>query len=272
MMRFLSLFARLFVMLPVAVVAFRSPSLDSGHQTALAQGGPVSFVVDNLDGSQFVYVVFHALDRGGFCQPPDGSVSLHPVIGLPIDFTIESGDGVIIESSDGLAAYGRNANDVKTFSTATNAASASPIRSFPPLVDGVTDECQAWVRVSQSIPGPLRVMVTAPGDDGGSIGFVADLARPTGETLSLNFRWSLITWSGTDGITPGAALKGPVGGPDITSQTSAIYGWDAANQRWLAYFPAGAGVPGANDLGSLKAGSAYWVAVTGPGNVTWKVS
>lgn len=272
MMRFLGRFVRLSVVLPVAIVSIHSPSLDSGHQTALAAGGPVSFVVDNLDGSQFIYVVFHALDRDGFCQPPDGAVSLHPVIGMPIDFTIETGDGVIIESSDGLAAYGRTANDVDTFSTAVNAASASPIRSFPPLVDGVTDECQAWIRVSQSIPGPLRVMVTAPGDDGGSIGFVADLARPTGETLSLNFRWSLITWSGTDGMTPGAALTGPVGGTDITAQTSAIYGWDAAAQRWLAFFPSGAGIPGANDLSALKTGAAYWIAINGPGGVTWAVS
>jgi hypothetical protein len=272
MMRFLGFIARIFVLLPVAVVSLRTPSFESGHRTALAEGGPVSFVVDNLDGSQFVYVVFHALDRDGFCQPPAGAVSLHPVIGIPIDFTIETGDGVIIESSDGLAAYGRTANDVKTFSTAVNATSASPIRSFPPLVDGVTDECQAWIRVSQSIPGPLRVMVTAPGDDGGSIGFVADLARPTGETLSLNFRWSLVTWSGTDGITPAAALKGPVGGADITGQTSAVYGWDAAAQRWLAYFPTGAGIPGANDLPALKAGAAYWIAIKGPGGVTWTVS
>ncbi len=271
-MRFLRRLARLSVVLPVAVVAFQSPRFESGPDTALAAGGPVTFAVEDLDGSQFVFVVFHALDRDGFCQPPDGAVSFHPVIGLPVDFVIETGDGVIIESSDGLSAYGRTAKDVETFSTSVNAASASPIRSFPPLVDGVTDECQAWIRVSQSIPGPLRVLVTAPGDDGGSIGFVADLARPTGQTLSLNFRWSLITWSGTDGITPGAALKGPTGDNDITSNTSAIYGWDASTQRWLGYFPSGADVPGANDLSSLKAGTAYWIAVTGPGGVSWTLS
>lgn len=274
MMRFARWLARLSVVLPVAVVSFSSPSLGSSNTTAYAASDdPVDFVVENLDGSQFVYVVFHALDRDGFCQPPTGAVSLHPVINMPIDFVIEAGDGVIIESSDGSAAFGRSATGVKTFSTAVNAASASPIRSFAPLIDGLTDECQAWIKVSQSIPGPLRVLVTAPGDDGGKVGFLADLARPdAGASLTLNFRWSLITWTGTDGITPGTALKGPSGGNDITNQASAIYGWDAAAQRWLGYFPSGAGVPGANDLSSLKAGAAYWVAINGPGSVSWPIS
>lgn len=273
MMRFARWLGRLSVVLPVAVVSFSSPSFGAPDRTALAASeDPVNFVVENLDGSQFVYVVFHALDRDGFCQPPEGPVSLHPVINMPVDFVIEAGDGVIIESSNGTGAFGRSADDVTTFSTSVNAASASPIRAFKPLVEGLTDECQAWIKVSQSIPGPLRVLVTTTGDDGKPIGFVADLARPGGTSLSLNFRWSLVTWSGTDGVAPGTALKGPAAGPDITSQTSAIYGWDAAAQRWLGYFPGGAGVPGANDLSSLKAGSAYWVAITNPAGVSWPVN
>lgn len=273
MLRFARWLARLSVVLPIAVVSFASPSLARQNQSALAaSSGPVDFVVENLDGSQFIYVVFHALDRDGFCKAPDDAVSLHPVIDMPVDFVIEAGDGVIIETSNGAGAFGRSADDVTTFSTAENAASAAPIRSFAPLVDGVTDECQAWIKVSQSIPGPLRVLVTTAGDDGKPIGFVADLSRTDAPTLSLNFRWSLVTWSGTDGITPGAALKGPAGGSDITGQTSAIYGWDAGAQRWLGYFPAGASVPGANDLSSLKAGSAYWIAITNPSGLTWPVS
>lgn len=273
MMRFARWLVRLSVVLPVAVVSFSSPTFGHQSDTAYAAAGdPVDFVVENLDGSQFIYVVFHALDRDGFCQPPEGAVSLHPVLNLPVDFVIEAGDGVIIETSKGTGAFGRSADDVPTFSTAVNAASASPIRSFKPLIDGIPDECQAWIRVSQSIPGPLRVLVTTTGDDGNPIGFFADLARPQATSLSLNFRWSLITWTGTDGIGPGAALKGPAGGADISSQTSAIYGWDALAQRWLGYFPAGASVPGANDLASLKTGAAYWIAITNPAGLSWPIS
>ena len=42
---------------------------------------------------------------------------------------------------------------------------------------------------------------------------------------------------------------------------TAIYGWDAAAQQWLGYFPSGVNVPGANDLVSLKTGAAFWIAV-----------
>ncbi|MGE0600392.1 MAG: hypothetical protein AB7J35_14670 [Dehalococcoidia bacterium] len=258
-------------LLPIAVVSFTGPSLGTQNDEALAAGNPVDFVVENLDGSQFIYVVFHALDRDGFCAAPAGAVSLHPVIDMPVDFVIEAGDGVIIETSNGGTAFGRHADDILTFSTAENAASTAPIRAFAPLIDGLTDECQAWIKVSQSIPGPLKVMVTVPGDDGGEIAFDADLTRPGTTSLNLNFRWSLITWTGTDAVAPGQALQGASTADDITANVSVIYGWDAATQGWQAYFPSGAGVPGANNLATLETGSAYWIAITGPGNITWTV-
>jgi len=142
-----------------AVIGALAAAPGAPWRTARAEDGPVSMVVEpQLDGSQFVTVVFHALDRDGFCQPPPGAVSLHPVLNMPVDFIIEAGDGIIIETSSGGIAPGRQATGVRTFSTAANAAAGSPVRSFPPLRDGVADECQAWVRISQSIPGPLRVL------------------------------------------------------------------------------------------------------------------
>lgn len=251
-----------FVLLPAAAAA---PWAVPGTR-ASAESGPVSMVIEpQLDGSQFVYVVFHALDRGGFCQPPAGAVSLHPVIDMPVDFIIEAGEGIIIETSSGGLAPGRQALGVRTFSTAVNAASGSPVRSFPPLRDGVTDECQAWVRISQSIPGPLRVLVLAPGDGGGQVGWVAEAGRETAVTVPLQFRWTLVTWSGPS--TPAAqALQGVQG-----AQVTAVYGWDAAAQAWLAYFPAGAGVPGANTLATLEPGQAYWVAIAGPAGGSWRM-
>ena len=48
--------------------------------------------------------------------------------------------------------------------------------------------------------------------------------------------------------------------------------WDAAAQQWLGYFPSGVNVPGANDLVSLKTGSAFWIAITGPSSVTWTIA
>jgi len=233
---------------------------------ARAEDTPVSLLVEpQLDGSQFVTVVFHALDRDGFCQPPPGAVSLHPVLNMPVDFIIEEGDGLIIETSSGGIAPGRQATGVRTFSTATNAAAGSPVRSFPPLRDGITDECQAWVRISQSIPGPLRVLVLAPGDGGGQVGWVVEAGREAATTVPLQFRWTLVTWTGP-ATAPAQALEGVSG-----TQVTAIYGWEAASQAWLAYFPAGANVPGANTLTSLEPGRAYWVAIAGPGGGSWRM-
>ena len=232
---------------------------------------PVSLHVEQLDAGQFVYAVFHALDRDGFCKPPTGAVSLHPVLDIPVDFVIEAGEGVIVDTSNRDTTPGRNKTAVPTFSTAVNAASANPVQSFPPLIDGLADECQAWVKISQSIPGPLRVLVTVPGDNGGKVGFIADLERTTTVDVDLEFRWNLVTWPGEDGISPAAALTGAGGADDITSKVTAIYGWDATTQTWQAFFPSGAGVPGANNLTALKAGTAYWVAIGGPGPVRWTI-
>jgi hypothetical protein len=248
-----------------------------GRQSpASAASDPVETVVErDTAGGQFVYVVFHTLDRGGFCNPPTGPVSLHPAVGIPVEFLIETGDGAIIETSVGPIGAARSASAVPTFSTAVNAASASPVRAFPPLVKNVTDECQAWVKISQSIPGPLRVLVTVAGADGNDIRFIADLARTQTYEVTLNFRWSLVTWRGADGVPPADALKdagAANGGSDIASEVTALYAWNAAAQSWQAYFPAGAGVPGANDLVSLKSGEALWIAIRGPNAVIWSIA
>jgi len=112
-------------------------------------------------------------------------------------------------------------------------------------------------------------------DDEGNIGFdkIIDLKNTT--TLTLNFRWSLITWAGADNISVSDAIKGTgtsgknPGGNDISASVTAIYGWDAPAQQWLGYFPTGVNVPGANDLTVLHTGQAYWIAITGPSSVTW---
>ena len=91
------------VVLAVTFAAILGPSFNPADQKVLAANNPVELVVENLNGSQFVYVVFHALDRDGFCNPPAGAVSLHPVLGIPVDFVIEAGDGVIIQNSGGAS-------------------------------------------------------------------------------------------------------------------------------------------------------------------------
>ena len=73
----------------------------------------------------------------------------------------------------------------------------------------------------------------------------------------------------------GAALQtaAPANGQSADDGTgvTAIYGWDPVAGAWLAYF-AGPPVPGANNLSVLTRGGVYWVAVSGPGTVTWSTT
>ena len=81
--------------------------------------------------------------------------------------------------------------------------------------------------------------------------------------------------AGADNIPVSDAIGGTGAndpGNDISDQVTAVYGWDAAAQNWLGYFPSGVSVPGANNLTALKLGSAYWIAIKGPSSVTWTIA
>jgi hypothetical protein len=129
------------------------------------------------------------------------------------------------------------------------------------------------VKVSNSLLGRTNVLVIAH-DDEGDIGFDKIVDFTDSIDYTLNFRWSLITWFGADGIAPADALKGTganEGGTDISNDVTAVYGWQQASQTWLAYFPGGESVPGANNLTGLNNGDAYWIAIKGPASITWTV-
>ena len=73
---------------------------------------------------------------------------------------------------------------------------------------------------------------------------------------------------GIDQEVPGPT-KVPRG--DISGEVTAIYGWNADTQTWLAYFPDGVELAGVNDLTVLNTEVAYWVAISGPGDVIWEI-
>ena len=262
-------------------------------------GGYKDVTVEAGETDQFKYLVFHAMDRDGFCAALTGATLLHPVLTAldsaspvggntalgnqveMVDFLIDSGDGRIISTSGGGTLLSNLAGGVSlpTYSVALNAAAGGPIKAFPlsPLAaSGQTDECQAWIKISNSLLGQTNILAIAH-DDEGNVGFDKVIDLTSSMSYTLNFRWSLITWQGADGIpvgdalTGGASTKNPAG-TDISASVTAVYGWAQDSQSWLAYFPSGVNVPGANNLTSLKLGSAYWIAITGPGSVTWTVS
>jgi hypothetical protein len=253
-------------------------------------GGYKDVTIEDGETPQFKYLVFHALDRDGFCAVPAGATSLHPVLtsnvndtfnGNPselIDMLLDAGEGIIVGQSGGSLNVDGNrqfATDLPTFSTALN----TTLKEFPvsPLAPaGTTDECQAWIRISNSLLGVANFLVIAH-DDEGDIGFDRIIDLTGTATFTLHFKWTLITWTGADNIPVSDALHGTGAGAapgvnDIFDQVTAVYGWDAAAQDWLGFFPAGVSVPGANDLSSLQTGEAYWIAIKGPGDVTWTIA
>ncbi len=283
------------ILLPIASLAVASVLAAAGWRSAHSSPGPGGgyrdFTIET--SGRTAAVVLHALDRGGFCDAAAfGAVSIHPVLtdapndtaanpasGLPypratVDFLIDSGDGIITGASGGgVIAGSRSAVGVPTYSTLRNASSTSPIRSFPPLVDGVVDECQAWVTVTGA-PGATLNLLVILHDDLGDLAFDRVVRIPSAADLTLAYRWTLVTWPGADGVSPRAALSDTglaSGGDDVLDRVTAVYGWDFAAGRWTAFFPSDAQQPGASDLAVLRRGQAYWVAIAGPVPVVWRV-
>jgi hypothetical protein len=259
-------------------------------------GGYKDVTIEDGETPQFKYLVFHALDRDGFCyfNKAVGTRSLHPVLSEldddatigakdpveSVDFLIDAGEGIITDASipagttlgDFLNVDGNRqfVTGLPTFSTARNTTLKE--FDFSPLAAAEqTDECQAWIKVSNSLLGIVNFLVVAH-DDEGDIGFDRIIDLQDTATYTLNFRWSLITWNGADNIPVTDALRGTGAndaGNDIFDQVTAVYGWEQSSQDWLGFFPSGVDVPGANDLTALRQGSAYWIAIKAPGPVTW---
>ncbi|MEO8541305.1 MAG: hypothetical protein ABI577_16305, partial [bacterium] len=237
------------------------PVLSNTATVTWLWGGYKDVTVEAGETDQYKYIVFHGMDRDGFCSAlGTGAILLHPVLSAldalstvgsvdpveTVDFLIDSGEGIVIGGSGGSVNDGKQfATGLPTFSVTENDPAVTGIKEFPlsSLAGaGQTDECQAWIKVSNSLLGVLNVLAIAH-DDEGNIGFdkIIDLTNTTSYTL--NFRWSLITWAGADSISVNDAIKGTgtsgknPGGNDISASVTAIYGWDASAQQWLGFFP-----------------------------------
>ena len=127
------------------------------------------------------------------------------------------------------------------------------------------------------VNGVVRISVTTP------LGTTADTAADnftygTGSTTSftLFFRWTLIVWNGRDGADIQNTLRGQESPDnpltnDVSGIVTAVFHYNNAQQRFEAFFPGSAGVPGANDITTFEQGEAYWIAISQSGQVTWTV-
>jgi hypothetical protein len=130
-------------------------------ETVWLWAGYKDVTVVNTDSPQIKYVVAHLRDRDGFCD----AANFNNVLGVPVTFEIDAGGGVIIEAADRPYTI----NGTKRFATATTFdtidALGNPINTHiarPPLLADQPDECQAWIKVTNSLMEPTNVMVTFP--------------------------------------------------------------------------------------------------------------
>ncbi|WP_192498111.1 hypothetical protein [Tepidiforma bonchosmolovskayae] len=137
----------------------KNPAVASNvAETVWRWAGYKRVTVVNGESPQFKYVVAHLKDRDGFCD----AANYNNVLGIPIRFEIDAGSGVILNAADQPA----DINGTRRFATATTFDTVDPLGNpinvaiAKPVIQD--DECQAWIRVSNSLMKPANVMVTFP--------------------------------------------------------------------------------------------------------------
>ncbi len=130
-------------------------------ETVWRWAGFKEVTIVNTDSPQIKYVVAHLRDRDGFCD----AVNYNNTLGVPVTFEIDAGDGVIIEAADRpyVINGGRRFATATTFDT-TNLLGV-PINTDiakAPLLPDQPDECQAWIKVTNSLLTITNVTVTFP--------------------------------------------------------------------------------------------------------------
>ncbi|MCC6959463.1 MAG: hypothetical protein IT301_06415, partial [Dehalococcoidia bacterium] len=166
------------------------PVLSNAATVTWTWGGYKDVTVENGETDQYKYIVFHGMDRDGFCSSlGTGAVLLHSVLASSVlgmddadtsftianltgaspanarynndpvenvDFLIDSGEGIIIgQSGGGVINDGKQfATDVPTYSVAENDPATTGIKEFglsSLAATGQVDEYQAWIKVSNSL-------------------------------------------------------------------------------------------------------------------------
>lgn len=130
-------------------------------ETVWRWAGYKDVTIVGTDSPQIKYVVAHLRDRDGFCD----AANYNNTLGVPVRFEIDAGGGTIIDAADRPFTI----NGTKRFATATtfdttdvNGRPLNVTIAKPPLIADQPDECQAWIKVSNSLMQPTNVTVTFP--------------------------------------------------------------------------------------------------------------
>jgi hypothetical protein len=104
------------------------------------------------------YVVVHVKDRDGFCD----AQRFNNTLGVKVDFAITAGSGIMTAAADlaAIAPGNRKSAVVTTFDTRDD--NGKDMNEAIVRIVQEADECQAWVRIDNSLPEPAGVQVTFP--------------------------------------------------------------------------------------------------------------
>lgn len=121
------------------------------------QGYKQVSVIDTADPG-VKYVVAHLRDRDGYCN----AIGLHNVLGNVVRFDIDAGGGIILdaESEPSFIEIDRRSATGVTFDTLDDLGNAMNVDIAQPVLQ--EDECQAWVKISNSLLTATNVLVTFP--------------------------------------------------------------------------------------------------------------
>ncbi|WP_322796438.1 hypothetical protein, partial [Tepidiforma sp.] len=149
-----------------AVVEYPEPTTRGKHpaiasntaETTWRWAGYKRVTVVNGESAQVKYVVAHLKDRDGYCD----AANYNNTLGIPIAFEIDAGEGIILEAADQPSSI----NGTRRFATSTTFDTLDPLGNpintaiARPTLDD--DECQAWIKITNSLIKPTNVMVTFP--------------------------------------------------------------------------------------------------------------
>jgi hypothetical protein len=195
---------------------------------------------------QYKYVVAHLRDRDGFCD----AAAFNNTLGTRVRFEIDAGGGVIIDAQGAPSTISNNRRfaTATTFDTQDDLGNAINQSITKPVADPDNpDECQAWIKVSDSLLEPANVLVTffAPPDA------VPGDIRITGLSCNVFNETVTVTNKGLNTVSlDGFALRSLPSDPVAQEEHLGLTGLLAPGQS--ATFPGG---PGAAFFGWLRAPS-----------------
>ncbi len=136
------------------------PARSGNAQTAWTWAGYKTVTVEDSNVPTQKYVVVRMRDRDGFCD----AINPNNVLGIAVEFRIDAGDGILIDykgqpvdvSLDSRGAI------VTSFDTQDDRGVPMNVEILRPIASETGDECQAWIKISRSLPGTVNVEVTIP--------------------------------------------------------------------------------------------------------------